>query len=339
MTTRGNDCPKTVLVTGGAGYIGSHVARVLRSRGDRVIVVDDLSTGSPRRLDAPLEVQLDLAAPEAVDVLRRSLSRHGVTDVVHLAAMKQVGESMQRPTHYFDRNVGGLVHLLSAMEHAGVDRLVFSSSAAVYGQTTAPLVDEDHPCAPSNPYGQSKLVGEWMTENAARAWGLRAANLRYFNVAGTGWPELADDGIANLIPIVLRAALRGEPVPVFGTDLATPDGTCVRDFVHVHDLALAHVAALDHVAAEPGVGAFNIGTGSGTSVRQVVDIARVVTGIDIAVRESPARAGDPQIVVADPSRANRVLGWSASRSADGAIRSAWAPMASAVARVMERQVA
>jgi UDP-glucose 4-epimerase len=315
--------PRVVLVTGAAGYIGSHVARVLRQRGETVVTVDDLSTGSALRLDEPLDLRLDLASPEALGELEAVLSGCGVTDVIHLAAMKQVGESVARPTHYMDRNVGGLVHLLTAMERCRVEQMVFSSSAAVYGQTTVPLVAEDHALAPVNPYGQSKLIGEWMTENAARSWGLRAANLRYFNVAGAGWPELADDGVANLIPIVLRAADRGEPVRVFGTDLPTPDGSCVRDFVHVLDLAHAHVAALDHVRTTAGARAFNIGTGTGTSVRSVIEVAEAVTGRSITVIEDAPRAGDPATVVADPTHAYRILGWTAQCSAFDAVDSAW----------------
>lgn len=315
--------PRTVLVTGAAGYIGSHVARVLRQRGETVVTLDDLSTGSASRLDGPLDLRLDLAGPGALEPLEAFLSGRRVTDVVHLAAMKQVGESVERPTHYMDRNVGGLVHLLTAMERCRVERLVFSSSAAVYGRTTVPLVAEEHALAPANPYGQSKLIGEWMTENAARSWGLRAANLRYFNVAGTGWPDLADDGVANLIPIVLRAAQQGHPVRVFGTDLPTSDGSCVRDFVHVLDLAYAHVAALDHVRTTVGARAFNIGTGTGTSVRSVVETAEAVTGRSITVIEDQPRTGDPAIVVADPTRAHRVLGWTAQCSAVDAVESAW----------------
>lgn len=314
------------LVTGGAGYIGSHVVRLLAERRERVVIVDDLSTGSLARVpDVPF-VHLDLAGEDAEGALRQVLSDHGVTSVMHFAARKQVGESVAFPTRYFGCNVGGMTNLLSAMEAVGVRELVFSSSAAVYGETTGPaVIDEQVPCRPVNPYGQSKLIGEWMTQNAAAAWGLRAADLRYFNVAGTGWPDLADTVATNLVPIVVEAALAAQPVTVFGTDWPTSDGTCVRDFIHVLDLAEAHIAALDHVRSGSPIGArvFNLGTGTGSSVLDVVDAVRVCSGIEIRTLDAPRRPGDPASVVADPSHANVVLGWRASRTLDDIAGSAW----------------
>ena len=320
-----------VLVTGGAGYIGSHVVRLLRAAGRRVVVVDDLSTGSADRVPGTPLVRLDIAAPGAREHLRATMARHAVDSVVHLAAMKQVGESVARPTWYFDRNVGGLTNLLSAMETQGVARLVFSSSAAVYGEVEGHGVREDHPCAPVNPYGQSKLVGEWMIANAARAWGLRAVSLRYFNVAGTGWPELRDTTEANLVPIVIRAVRDGRPVPVFGADHPTPDGSCLRDYIHVLDLAGAHTAAVDHLrSADPGHIAVNLGTGQGTSVLDVVQSVSARAGRPAAIDVLPPRAGDPAAVVADPSLAHRLLGWRAERDVHDAVASAWASSTRAV---------
>lgn len=318
---------EAVLVTGGAGYIGSHVVRLLRERGVRVLVVDDLSTGDHSRVvGIPFE-HLDLAAPDArgrlVDVLRE----HRVRSVMHFAAMKQVGESVAEPTRYFDRNVGGLTNLLAAMEDAGIRELVFSSSAAVYGAPEGEAVREDEPRRPVNPYGQSKLIGEWMTENAATAWGLRAANLRYFNVAGAGWSDLGDRGVTNLVPIVMAALRARRATSVFGTDWSTPDGSCVRDYIHVLDLARAHLAALDHLSRVPaGAYAFNLGTGTGSSVLDVVRTVESVSGTEAIVDLGPRRAGDPGIVVADPSRAASMLGWRAECTIDEIVRSAWAAL-------------
>lgn len=313
-----------MLVTGGAGYIGSHVVRLLVDAGREVVVVDDLSTGELERVDDVPFVHLDLASVHARARLDATIRTHGVGSVVHLAAMKQVGESVDRPTWYFDRNIGGLTNLLAAMEDRGVRAMVFSSSAAVYGEVSGGQVREDHPCAPVNPYGQSKLVGEWMLANAAHAWGLRGISLRYFNVAGTGWPQLRDRTEANLVPIVMRAVREGCPVPVFGVDHPTQDGSCVRDYIHVVDLADAHVAALEHLCgADAGHTALNLGTGRGTSVLEIVQAVSACAARPAAIEAFPPRAGDPVTVVADPSRARQLLGWRARHDVVDAVTSAW----------------
>ncbi|MGU3410274.1 UDP-glucose 4-epimerase GalE [Microbacterium sp. M1A1_1b] len=319
-----NESGVRVLITGGAGYIGSHVVRLLRQRGDHVVIVDDLSTGRIDRVAGVPFVLLDVSGPGARERLVEVMLEHGITHVMHFAAMKQVGESMQQPTAYFDRNVGGLTNLLAAMRLVDCTQLVFSSSAAVYGGVAGTAVCEDAPLHPTNPYGQSKLVGEWMTQNAAMADGFRVANLRYFNVAGTGWDDLADDGRSNLVPIVVDAVDAGAAVPVFGTDWATPDGTCVRDYIHVLDLATAHIAALDWLACRrPGATAFNLGTGVGASVLDVVAAVGQASGRSVTAKDAGRRAGDPAAVVADPTRASLLLGWHAEHDLADIARSAW----------------
>jgi len=314
----------SVLVTGGAGYIGSHVVRLLRRRGDQVVVVDDLSSGVASRLgDTPL-VALDLAADGATEALEAVIRAHAVHAVIHFAALKQVGESVAQPTRYFECNVGGLTNVLTAVEHTGVERLVFSSSAAVYGEPDVPVVTEDAPCLPINPYGQSKLVGEWLTRNAARATGLRVANLRYFNVAGSGWIDLRDRGAANLIPLVVDAVLDDRAPLVFGDTHSTPDGSCIRDYVHVLDLARAHLAALDHLLDDDRQHvAFNIGTGRGSSVFEVICAVERAAGRPVPIEVVGPRAGDPASVVADATRANEALHWAASLALDDIVESAW----------------
>ena len=235
----------TILVTGGAGYIGAHVVRLLQERGEKVVVVDDLSTGRADRVGDAVLVEVDVASPEAVDVLTRAMTEHDVRAVVHFAARKQVGESVERPAWYYQQNVGGFTNLVTAMQAAGVDRLVFSSSAATYGMPSVSLVEEKLHAEPINPYGETKLVGEWLGRAASRAWGLRFVALRYFNVAGAGWPDLGDPAVLNLVPMVLDRLERGERPKIFGDDYPTPDGTCIRDYIHVLDLAQAHLAALE----------------------------------------------------------------------------------------------
>lgn len=315
----------TILVTGGAGYIGAHVVRLLLERGQRVVVVDDLSTGSAGRIGDAVLVEQDVAEPGAVQVLTDVLRAYEVEAVVHFAARKQVGESVQRPTYYFQQNVGGLTNLLTAMEAAGVDRLVFSSSAATYGNPSVPVVDEKQHPEPINPYGETKLIGEWLGRDAARAWGLRFVGLRYFNVAGAGWDDLGDPAILNLIPMVLDRIERGLRPAIFGDDYPTPDGTCIRDYIHVLDLADAHVAALAYLQqSDREYDVFNVGTGSGASVRQVIDGLAAASGLTIDPVVEPRRAGDPAQLVASPERINSVLGWHATQSFEEILTSAWA---------------
>src|SRR3954469_13895395 len=230
----------TWLITGGAGYVGSHVVAAMQQGGESVVVLDDLSTGDAARLPG---VPLIHGSVSDGELLERTLREHGVQGVVHIAGKKQVEESVRRPLFYYEENVEGLRTLLEAATVTGVQSFVFSSSAAVYGEPDVDLVREDFPCRPINPYGQTKLVGERMVADVAQATGLRYAHLRYFNVVGAARPELADRGATNLVPMVFRRLDDRQATVVFGDDFPTPDGTCVRDFVHVPDIATAHVAA------------------------------------------------------------------------------------------------
>lgn len=322
-----------VLVTGGSGFIGSHVCRLLRDRGDEVVVVDDFATGKRERVEEFPQLELNLADEGAAEALADYARAHRVEAFVHLAGRKQVAQSVANPLVYWNDNVAGLAAVLTACEAAGVDRFLFSSSAAVYGDASG-HVTEDAPCHPVNPYGASKLAGEWLTADVARARGLKATSLRYFNVAGTGWPELADTAVLNLVPMVMERLENGLPPRIFGDDYDTVDGTCVRDFIHVLDLAQAHLAALDALADAPAHyrQVFNVGTGTGSSVRQVVEGIRArwphaapdapavgdaagAHPVPAAVVE-PRRPGDPAEVVADPTRIAEALGWRATRTLD-----------------------
>ncbi|MEV6082082.1 UDP-glucose 4-epimerase GalE [Streptomyces parvulus] len=312
------------LVTGGAGYIGAHVVRALADGGERVVVYDDLSTGSADRVPDGVPLVVGSVLDEAL--LEGVIRDHAVTGVVHIAGKKQVAESVERPLHYYRENVTGLATLLEAMVSAGVDRLVFSSSAAVYGMPDVDLVTEDTPCLPLSPYGETKLAGEWLIDAAARAHGIRAASLRYFNVAGAAAPELSDSGVFNLIPMVFERLEAGDAPRVFGDDYATPDGTCVRDYIHVEDIASAHLAAARRLADAPEGTALtlNVGRGEGSSVREMVDRILKVTGRqDATPRVSPRRPGDAARVVASADRARAELGWTARHDLDAMIDSAW----------------
>lgn len=312
------------LVTGGAGYIGAHVVRALVDGGEHVVVYDDLSTGSSDRV--PDGVPLVVGSVLDGALLEGAIRDHAVTGVVHIAGKKQVAESVERPLHYYRENVTGLATLLEAMTATGVGRLVFSSSAAVYGMPDVDLVTEDTPCLPLSPYGETKLAGEWLINAAARAHGIRAASLRYFNVAGAAAPELSDSGVFNLIPMVFERLEAGDAPRVFGDDYATPDGTCVRDYIHVEDIAAAHLAAARRLADAPEGTALtlNVGRGEGSSVREMVDRILKVTGRqDTAPRVSPRRPGDAARVVASADRAREELGWMARHDLDAMIESAW----------------
>ena len=315
----------SILVAGGAGYIGAHVVRLLLERSDEVIVVDDLSYGTPERVAGAKMVQLDVASEPAVDQLTNLMRAEGVTAVIHFAARKQVGESVARPAWYYQQNVGGLANMLLAMENAGVDQMIFSSSAAVYGMPEASVVPEDVDCRPINPYGETKLIGEWMMADAEKAWDLRWAGLRYFNVAGSGWDDLGDMATLNLIPMVLERLAKGDTPKIFGTDYPTPDGTCIRDYIHVHDLARAHIAALDYLASgeEMEQHVFNVGTGEGASVREVVSKVIASTGLDLEPEEMPRRAGDPPQLIGDATRIGKILGWKANFNLDDIVSSSF----------------
>jgi UDP-glucose 4-epimerase len=314
----------TVLVTGGAGYIGSHVVRLLEKRGQKVVVLDDLTEGIKARIgDAPL-VQIDLSDASAPAQLIETFNEYEVTSVIHLAARKKVGESVERPDWYHEQNVGGLKNLLAAMKKAGVSRLVFSSSAATYGIPDVDQVAEDFDCQPINPYGRTKLDGEHLVQAAAQEWGLREISLRYFNVAGTGWPELVDTQVANLVPIIFKSLADGIAPKVFGDDWPTPDGTCVRDYVHVLDLAQAHLAAMDYLELDNReFDVFNVGTGTGSSVLDVINEVAKVTGTEIVPDIQPRRAGDPAFLCADVSRIKATLGWQATHDLHDIIASVW----------------
>jgi UDP-glucose 4-epimerase len=313
------------LVTGGAGYIGGHVVRAMQDDGEQVVVLDDLSTGERHRAGtAPLVVGSVLDG----DLLRRTLKEHGVTGVVHVAAKKAVGESVERPLFYYEQNVEGLRVLLDAVVDAGVESFLFSSSAAVYGTPDVDLVSEQTACLPQSPYGETKLVGERMIASVAQATGLRYANLRYFNVAGAAAPELADTGCANLVPMVLERITSGQRPRIFGDDYDTPDGTCVRDYIHVSDIASAHAAAAARLGSGdlPAV-TLNIGRGEGVSVREMVELIRTTTGTagDPASEPvvEPRRAGDPARIVASAEAIAQVLGWRAQHDVQEMVASAW----------------
>ena len=315
----------SILVAGGAGYIGAHVVRLLLQRGDEVVVVDDLSYGTPGRVEGAELVRLDVASGEATTALTELMTSRGVTAVIHFAARKQVGESVEKPAWYYQQNIGGLANMLLAMEAAGVNQMIFSSSAAVYGMPPVEVVPEDTDCHPINPYGETKLIGEWMMADAQKAWGLRWAGLRYFNVAGAGWDDLGDMATLNLIPMVLDRLVKGESPKIFGTDYPTPDGTCVRDYIHVRDLATAHVAALDYLAGgqEMEAHVFNVGTGKGASVREVVSKVIASTGLDVAPEELGRRAGDPPQIIGNAERIGRVLGWVPEHDLDDIVTSSF----------------
>ena len=312
------------MVTGGAGYIGSHVARLLTEAGTEVIVVDDLSTGKESRVSGLTSYRIDLAEPSAVVTLEELMTKHKVDSVIHLAALKQVGASVENPEEYFNKNLGGQANLLLAMRGAGVKKLVFSSSAAAYGIPDVDLVSEDETASPINPYGQTKLIGEWMAANAETSWGLAHVNLRYFNVAGAGWDDLADTEVLNLIPIFFEAINQNNRPKVYGADYNTPDGSCIRDYVHVLDLAQAHIQALDYLEKEKrDYNTFNVGTGTGSTVLEVIHQIQKTTGIDFEYDIVARRAGDPARLIADSSRIETTMGWKANNSLVEIVESAW----------------
>ncbi|WP_299540211.1 UDP-glucose 4-epimerase GalE [uncultured Streptomyces sp.] len=315
----------TWLITGGAGYIGAHVVKAMREAEENVVVYDDLSTGDRSRI--PADVPFVTGSVLDGARVRQALREHSVRGIVHLAAKKQVAESVERPLHYYGENVEGLRTLLEAAAEHGARAFLFSSSAAVYGMPDVDVVTEGTPCAPINPYGETKLAGEWMVRAAGRAHGLATASLRYFNVAGAAAPRLADTGVSNLVPMVFQRLTEGVSPVVFGDDYETPDGSCVRDYIHVEDIAAAHLAAARALAVRaPGTDlTVNVGRGEGVSVKEMISLIGEVTGhgAGAAPVVAPRRPGDPARVVASAELIRGELGWSARRDAREMVSSAW----------------
>lgn len=299
-----------ILVVGGAGYIGSHMVKHLLRAGHSVLVADNFSSGHRSALLGCSCAELDIADRDALDTL---MAAHDFDALFHFASFIQVGESVEHPGKYYQNNLAATLTLLQAMVAAGIPRFIFSSTAAVYGNPQYSPLDEAHPQQPINPYGRSKLMVEQLLEDFDKAYGLKSVCLRYFNAAGADPEgELGErhEPETHLIPLILQAAAgRREAITVFGDDYDTPDGTCIRDYIHVADLADAHARALDFLIAEKRSAIFNLGNGAGFSVREVIETARQVTGRDIQVRLAQRRTGDPARLVADASRAHSLLGW------------------------------
>ena len=312
----------TWLVTGGAGYIGAHVVRAFVEQGMDVVVLDDLSSGHDSFLPAGVPfVQGNILDG---DVVSSALREHHVTGVVHVAGFKYAGVSVQRPLHTYAQNVTGTLVLLQAMADEGVSRIVFSSSAAVYGTPDTDLVTEDTAKNPQSPYGESKLIGEWILRDQGVAAGLTHTSLRYFNVVGSGYQDVYDTSPHNLFPLLFDALLDGRSPKIFGDDYPTPDGTCVRDYVHVADLALSHVAAAKRLdAGEPIEAVYNLGSGDGVSVGEIMTAVRDVTGIEFTPEVAPRRPGDPARIVASGELAARDLDWEMRHSLAEMVESAW----------------
>ncbi|GAA1776947.1 UDP-glucose 4-epimerase GalE [Agromyces lapidis] len=310
------------LVTGGAGYIGSHVVRAFAAKGIDTVVVDDLSSG--RRGFVSDGIPFVQGSILDGRVLESAFERYGIRGVVHLAGYKYAGVSVQRPLHTYQQNVTGTATLLAAMEAKGVSNIVFSSSAAVYGTPDVDLVTEATAKHPESPYGESKLIGEWLLADQARATELSHTSLRYFNVVGSGTPEVFDPSPHNLFPLVFDALLDGRTPRINGDDYATPDGTCVRDYIHVADLAEAHVVAAQRLeAGEPVEPVYNLGSGEGVSVGEIMKAVAEVTGIAFDPEVAPRRAGDPARIVASGELAARDLDWRMRHSLTDMVRSAW----------------
>lgn len=314
-----------LLVCGGAGYIGSHFVRHLLERGHDAVVFDNLSTGHAEAVgDVPLVIGDILDGQGLKDVFRRNR----FDAVVHFAALSVVSASMTEPFEYYRNNVAGTISLLRAMREAGVAKFVFSSTAAIFGNPRSELIDEDHPTIPINPYGSSKLMVERILQDAGTAYGLRSVSLRYFNAAGAdpsgaiGESHLPE---THLIPNVFKAALGEEShLVVFGTDYETRDGSCIRDYVHVNDLADAHLKSVDYMTRCEGAHVFNLGNGSGFSVFEVIQSVSRITGVDVTFERAGRRAGDPPVLVASNGKARLQLGWEpAFRTLDQIVETAW----------------
>ena len=318
----------TWLVTGGAGYIGAHVVRAFTEQGIGVVVLDDLSSGHASFVpDGVPFVRGNILDRELV---RATLREHAVTGVVHVAGFKYAGVSVEKPLHTYAQNVTGTLVLLEEMAELDITRMVFSSSAAVYGTPDTDLVTEATAKSPQSPYGESKLIGEWLLRDQEVAAGLRHTSLRYFNVVGSGHPDVYDTSPHNLFPLVFDALLAGRTPRIYGTDYPTPDGTCVRDYIHVADLALSHVAAARRLDAGDAIEpVYNLGSGDGVSVGEIMTAVRDVTGIDFTPELADRRPGDPARIVASGDLAARDLDWAMRHTLAEMVDSAWRARANA----------
>jgi len=312
----------TWLLTGGAGYIGAHVVRALDRADMDVVVLDDLSTG--KRDFVPADVPVVEASILDTKQVHKALTDHDVQGVIHLAALKYAGVSVDEPLHYYQVNIDGTRSMLAAMAEAGVDRLVFSSSASVYGTPDVDLVTETTPTRPESPYGESKLASEWLIADVARADGMRHTSLRYFNVVGSGGDGVYDVNPYGLLPAVMKALTDGRPPVVNGTDYPTRDGTAERDYIHVVDLAEAHVVAAQRLSEGKGLSpTYNLGRGEGATVFEMLELVKEASGLDVEPELGPRRPGDPAQIVASPALAAKELGWTARFGYPEMVQSAW----------------
>ncbi len=315
---------KNILVIGGAGYIGSHMVRMLAKQGYNPVVFDNLSKGH-REAVANYPFELGDLGDKAR--LTEVFKKYGIEAVMHFAAFAEVGESVKEPSKYYHNNVAKVLDLLDALVENDIKYFVFSSTAATFGEPIRPKIDESHPQNPINPYGNTKLMVEKILADFDTAYGLKATALRYFNASGaddSGEIGESHNPETHLIPIVLQAAAgKRTSIKMFGTDYPTPDGTCVRDYVHVNDLARAHILALEKMFKDNVSERFNLGSGNGFSVAEIVKEAKRITGIDFTVEKAPRRDGDPAVLVADSAKAERILGWKPQYNLTRIIETAW----------------
>ncbi len=310
-----------ILVTGGAGYIGAHVCEVLTADGYEVRVFDDFSNGLKRRIAGRFS---DLFEGDVTDREALLKALEGIDGVIHLAAKKAVEESVANPLKYYSNNVGGTLNLLAAMSLRGVKKLVFSSSAAVYSPNDKPAIEESDPTVPLSPYGATKLLSEQVISNVSKAEGISAISLRYFNVVGSSRVEYGDNSKDNLVPKVFAAYKRGDRPEIYGSDYPTKDGTCIRDYIHVGDLAEAHLAAYKKVERELVDEVYNVGSGTGYSVKEMMDQMAKSMGVDLNPKYSPRRAGDSPQLISSTAKIERELGWKPKATLEEMIESAWA---------------
>ena len=316
---------RKILVTGGAGYIGSHMVRYMRQKGYQPIVLDNLVYG--HKAAVPADVPLYVGDIGDKALVKKICAEHGIVAAMHFSAYAYVGESVTDPAKYYENNVIKTVYFLDALRESGVLKLIFSSSCATYGAVTEPRISEDLPQNPINPYGMTKLMVEKILADYDRAYGFKYVALRYFNAAGcddTAEIGESHDPETHLIPLALRTLYQDTTLNVFGTDYPTADGTCVRDYIHVYDLADAHLRALEYVCEKETSNFFNLGSENGYSVREIIAMCDKVSGKKVRFIESPRRAGDPPVLVADATKALTVLGWKTRYSLEKIIATAWA---------------